>query len=166
MWIYGAGGHGKVVATLFSAEHIIDDARPDLPWKDEYIREHGVVAIGDNRTRQRVVQRLLKIGACFVQGHMWHLDNMLGEMGEGCVVMRGAVVQVGTIMGNHVIVNTNATVDHDCRIGDFAHVAPGAVLCGNVEVGEGALIGAGAVLCPGVKVPPWTLVKAGTRVPE
>ncbi len=166
MWIYGNGGHAKVVRSMMSPEFIIDDADPSLPWKNEYISHHGVVAIGDNRTRKHVVDRLLSIGAIFARYGFLRVEFPGLEVGEGTVIMHGAMVQPGTILGNHVIINTNASVDHDCRIGDFAHIAPGVTLCGNVEVGEGTLIGAGSVVIPGVKIGPWKVIRAGSVVTE
>ncbi len=35
------------------------------------------------------------------------------------------------------IINTRASVDHDCELGDFVHVGPGAVITGSVTVGNG-----------------------------
>ena len=48
--------------------------------------------------------------------------------------MAGVVIQSGSVIGDNVIVNTNASVDHDCRIGQHVHLAPGVVVCGNVCV--------------------------------
>ena len=67
-------------------------------------------------------------------------------------------------MGAHCIVNTHASVDHDCHLGDFVHIAPHAALCGHVEIGEGTLIGAGAVVVPGVKIGKWSVIGAGSLI--
>src|SRR5207248_2299483 len=67
-------------------------------------------------------------------------------------------------IGDQVIVNTSATVDHDCRIGSYAHVAPGANLCGGVTVGEGVLVGTGAKLLPNCSVGEWATIGAGAVV--
>ena len=47
-----------------------------------------------------------------------------------------------------MIVNTGASVDHECVIGDAVHLAPGARLAGRVTVGEAAWVGIGAVVKP------------------
>ena len=85
---------------------------------------------------------------------------VLGEVGEGTVVMAGAVVQVDAIVGKHCIINTGATVDHHSVVKDYVHIAPGAHLCGSVTVGEGSLVGVGVGIGPGVTIPAWSLVKA------
>ena len=60
--------------------------------------------------------------------------------------MQGAVIQSCANIGKHCIINTCASVDHDCLLGDFVHVAPHATVLGGVTIGEGSWIGAGAVL--------------------
>ncbi len=77
---------------------------------------------------------------------------------DGVQVMAGAIVQPGSWLGENVIINTGARVDHDCTIDAHAHVAPGVTLSGNVHVGNGAHIGAGATVIQGIKV--------GTPVPS
>jgi sugar O-acyltransferase (sialic acid O-acetyltransferase NeuD family) len=80
------------------------------------------------------------------------------------MILHGAIVQAMAKIGNHVIVNTGAQVDHDCVIGDFAHIAPRVVLCGGVSVGEGTLVGAGATVAPGVTIGKWATIGAGAVI--
>lgn len=144
--IYGDGGHASVIKSFFDG------------W------DGSVVAIGDNTIRKREVERLT------VEGWRWtfaiHPKSIVADVhiGEGTVIMAGAVVQPNAWIGRHVIINTGATVDHDCVIEDYAHIAPGVHLCGNVHVGEGALVGVGSCAVPGAKIPAWSLVKAGSVV--
>ena len=65
-------------------------------------------------------------------------------------------------MGKHCIINTGASVDHDCIVGDFVHISPHATLCGDVTVGEGSWIAAGATIIPGVKIGKWCIIGAGS----
>ena len=78
--------------------------------------------------------------------------------------MAGAVVQSGSAIGDNVIVNTNVSVDHDCKIGQHVHLAPGVVLCGNVCVEELGHIGTGAKILQSIRVGAHALVSAGTLV--
>ena len=80
--------------------------------------------------------------------------------------MQGTVVQSGATVGKHCILNTGASVDHECCIEDFVHISPQATLCGNVHIGEGAWIGASAVVIPGVKIGKWSIIGAGSVVVE
>jgi len=40
--------------------------------------------------------------------------------------MPGAIINSGTVIGKHVILNTNSCVDHDCVLEDYVHVSPEA----------------------------------------
>ncbi|NLB74776.1 MAG: acetyltransferase, partial [Firmicutes bacterium] len=52
-------------------------------------------------------------------------------------MLQGAIVNAGTVVGQHAILNTGCTIDHDCKIGSYAHISPGVNLAGGVTVGEG-----------------------------
>ncbi len=61
------------------------------------------------------------------------------------MVFAGAVVNAGARLGEAVIINTGAIVDHDCRLADGLHILPSAHLAGEVTVGEGSWISICAV---------------------
>jgi len=63
-----------------------------------------------------------------------------------------------------VIINTNASVDHDCKIHDFAHISPQVGLAGGVEIGEGTHIGIGACIIQNITIGKWATIGAGTVV--
>lgn len=159
MWVWGNGGHAKVVRQLVSWKpiSIIDDADPLYPWKPEYAKDDGLIAIGDNATRKNVAEKAEQLGVTFRIIAYW-------QPSPGTVVMAGGIIQADATVGKHSIINTGATVDHDCNIGDFVHIAPGCHLCGNVTVGEGAFLGAGTIVTPGSVIEPWAFIKAGSLV--
>lgn len=82
----------------------------------------------------------------------------------GAHVMAGAVIQARTNIERFAIVNTRASVDHDCNIGPGAHIAPGATLCGDVAVGPETLIGSGSTILPGITIGHNCIVGAGSVV--
>ena len=143
MKIIGDGGHAKVIRTL-------------TEW-DAFGK--WICAVGDNLARKREVERHpdYEWSIATSSTFLWKCDV---EIGEGTVIMEGAVIQSGTRIGKHVIINTGATVDHDCVVEDYAHIAPGAHLCGDVHIGEGTLVGVGVGIAPGCQIPSWSLVKA------
>ena len=124
----------------------------------------AVIAIGSNPGRAAVAERVSVPMASIIHPETITAPDLV--VGEGTVVLAGAVVQARTAIGTHVIVNTGAIIDHDCTIGDFVHVAPGAIICGGVTIGEGAFVGAGATLTPGVSVETGATVGAGAVVLE
>lgn len=120
-----------------------------------------IVSIGDNAARKRVVERLgdKRFGLAI---HPSAVVSPSAIIGDGTVVMAGAVINAGAVIGRHCIINTGASVDHECVLGDYVHVAPHASLCGQVQVGEGTLMGVGSCAIPCVKVGCWSTVGAGS----
>jgi len=86
------------------------------------------------------------------------------ELSQGVQIMAGAVIQPGSSIGKNTIINTRASIDHDCVIGDNCHIAPGAVLSGGVTLGENVHIGTGATLVQLVEVASDTVIGAGAIV--
>jgi len=186
--VVGASGHAKVVIDIVEREgryrisHLLDD-NPALHGQSFFgYRVAGatssmqgtsgekplaLVAIGDNRARMRIAGWLRGNG--FGLARAVHPQSQIGRgavIGDGTVIMAGAVVNSDATIGDNVIVNTGATVDHDCVVGDGVHLAPGAHLCGGVQVGAGSLIGAGTVIIPGIRVGNNAIVGAGSTLLE
>ena len=86
------------------------------------------------------------------------------KLGEGVQVMVGAIIHSGSQIGSNTIINTQASVDHDCRIGQHVHLAPGVDVCGNVCIEELGHVGAGAKILQSIRIGSRTLVSAGTLV--
>lgn len=177
VYVVGAGGHAKVVirALLASGSKVagVFDDRADLRntlilgipviGLIDDLSQHPalpvVVAIGDNRTRQVIVQRLDVEWTTVI--HPSAIVDETAKIGFGSVVMAGAVIQVDTVIGDHAIVNTAASIDHDCVIGAFSHIAPGAHLAGECRMGDGVLVGVGAAVLPQVRLGAWSILGAG-----
>jgi sugar O-acyltransferase (sialic acid O-acetyltransferase NeuD family) len=185
--IHGSGGHGKVVAdaALSAGWNVLgfSDDDPDkagaavlglpivaigLDQAMAHCRAHdacAVVAIGQNRARQRVFDTLCQAGvelATIV--HRSAVIAPSAALGAGTVVFAGAVINPDVQIGNNVIINTGVTVDHDNVIGDHAHIAPGAHTGGTVRVGAGAMLGVGAQVRNNVAIGDWSIVGVGAVV--
>ena len=172
MLIYGIGGHAKVVSSACDeVHHFFDDRGIETSFMrapvsvyngNNYPDSPLCIAIGNNKTRKKISQMVQhKFGVVLANSAEIHSSVTIGE---GSMVLHGAIAQIDSHIGKHVILNTNCSVDHDCLIEDFVHVAPNATLCGSVSVGEGSLIGAGSVILPGVKVGKWCTIGAGSVV--
>ncbi len=175
MYLFGAGGHAKVIKEILEAqgsrvEAFVDD-NPELMEHKGLPVFHSadglspmIVAVGLNPDRKAIVSRLdCDFG---VAVHPSAIVSPSATIGEGTVIMPGAIVNADAVIGRHCIVNTGASVGHDCHLEDFCHVAPHATLCGTVHLGEGVLIGAGAVVIQNLSVGAWAVVGAGTVVIE
>lgn len=182
--VIGAGGHARVVIDVARAAGydpvaaldpdsigstcngvlvVGDDAMAQRLF-DEGVTQ-GVVAIGDNRLRWMLGERLRAIG--FTLPPVVHPSAIVSpsaRVGDGAVLMPLAVVNASATIGRLAIVNTAAVVEHDCAIGDGAHVAPGCRLGGTVSVGTGALLGIGSVVRPEASIGDFAVIGAGSTV--
>lgn len=121
-----------------------------------------ITAIGSGEVRRRLAE------TAAVSWHTAiHPSALIGrdvEIGEGSVIMAGAVINSGSRIGRHCIVNTGAVVEHDNRIGDYVHLSPHATLCGTVTVEQMTHIGAGATVKNNLIICEKTVVGAGAAV--
>ena len=178
VYLYGAGGHAKVIRDILEACNIYvagvsdDNAETTKFMEMEVMHtlkngEEYIVSIGNCNIRRKIAEKLAAGGCSFATAiHPRAIVSPHAKIEEGCVVMQGAVVQSCTHIGRHCILNTGATVDHDCNIGDYVHIAPGVTLCGEVSVGDGCWIGAGSVVIQGIKIGAGSFIGAGSVVCE
>jgi sugar O-acyltransferase (sialic acid O-acetyltransferase NeuD family) len=188
--IVGSGGHAKCVVECveqqgrYAIVAFIDDFKvpgsrvfghPVLgPCNAEIVRqlrelgvETAVVAIGDNATRARVVEKLRTLWPTLVAATIVHPSAIVSRsasIGNGTVVLPGAIIHVDCRVGIHCIINTKASLDHDCVMGDFSALAPGATISGYVQLGNYSWIAAGAVVVHGRKIGEHTVIGAGAVV--
>jgi sugar O-acyltransferase (sialic acid O-acetyltransferase NeuD family) len=113
------------------------------------ILNHGIVAIGDNYTRKKLVQQILEINPNFKFINAIHPSVIIGkevQIGVGCVMMAGVIINNNSKIGNHCFLATKASLDHDSTILDFSSLSPGVTTGGRVFVGECTAIGIGATI--------------------
>jgi UDP-perosamine 4-acetyltransferase len=165
--VIGGGGHAKVVIDVLRAGgwEVVGYTDPSQPagsrlgevpcLGDDRALERALgagvrsalVALGDNALRHRLAEAIVAMGFRLVNAlHPSAQISPWATLGRGLAVMPGAVVNAAASLGDCSIVNTAASVDHDCLIGQSVHIAPGAHLAGCVTVGDQALIGVGAVV--------------------
>ena len=179
--ILGAGGHAKVIlATALAAgwncTRLFDDdvvkhgteilatkVAGQLPHPDVIADCWVVLGFGGNALRRDVALRYPSARWATVV-HPLAIVHESVLLGEGTVVFAGTVIQPDSRIGRHCIINTAASVDHDCSLGDFVHVAPGAHLAGGVRLGSGVFMGIGTSAIPGISVGAGAVVGAAASV--
>lgn len=124
-----------------------------------------VVGLGLLPRRREVYERLRQAGYHFTRTiHPSVVMSGPSELGASCQLMPGVVIQPGVVIGDNVVVNTCASIDHECILGPHVLVGPGAVLCGNVTLDEAATVGPGATVTRGVRIGAESVVAAGAVV--
>jgi sugar O-acyltransferase (sialic acid O-acetyltransferase NeuD family) len=187
IFVYGAGGHGKVVADILISNKekrfagFVDD-RAQLTgtdvigypvlgngdWLHRQKIKHPVavvLGVGNNRSRCQLARRCAGWDIQILTAiHRTAVVASSAELGRGTVVMAAAVINSEARLGEGVIVNTGAVVEHDVEIGDFAHISPNACLGGASRLGAASHLGLGAVVLPDVSVGSESIIGAGAVV--
>jgi UDP-N-acetylbacillosamine N-acetyltransferase len=173
IYIYGASGHGLVVADIakvcgYSDIILIDDGDNSyLNFEDIKNNNTTPIAlgVGDNRVRETLFNRVIEYG--FEVISLVHRGAILGsgvEIGKGVVIMPNVVVNAKAKIGNGVILNSSSIIEHESIIGDFAHISPNVALAGNVKVGKNTQIGIGSSVIQGISIGDFCMVGAGSVV--
>ncbi len=187
MW--GASGHAKVLRECLTAEYelvALFDNNPavmnpfvgvplyvGLSGFSQWLAQGDtpgmsfLVAIGGDKGRDRLDLHALFEREGLIPLTAVHSTAFVAasaHIGAGCHILAGARVCVDAQLGRQTIVNTQASVDHECNIGQGVHIAPGATITGCVSVGGGTMIGAGAVVLPHVTIGVNAVIGAGAVV--
>lgn len=179
--IFGAGGHGRVVADAALLAHQWDrifvsgrklpvnqtELLPNVSVLDVdaglALNPSVHIAIGNNLFRQNEAgvlghERLVSVV------HPAAVISVFSNLRPGCFVAAGSVIGPLAQLGMGVIVNHGAVIDHDVEVGAFSHIAPNAALGGHVKLGQRVLIGSGAVVLSSVEIGDDVIVGAGAVV--
>ncbi len=187
--IIGAGGHAKVIVDIIKKENkfevlgFLDNSLKkgkkilgyEVLGNEEDLNvlmsKHsifgGIIAIGDNYSRSLLAKKIKKLCKQFKFINCIHPMSSIAfdvSLGEGNVVMAGATINTSSKIGNHCILNTNCSVDHDNKLLDFSSLAPNAVTAGNVKVGEFSAIGISASILQNISIEDNCIIGAGSMV--
>lgn len=185
--VIGAGGHGRSVAEailLLGRDELIgfvDDGAdanskvwtyPILGTTDSLhtlrvLADTVVVAIGNNALREKLYALGRDAGFELLSViHPAAFVSPTATLGAGCAVMAGAVVGTEAELGEGVIVNCGATVDHHCRVDAFGHLGVNACMAGGSVLGHRAWMQAGSALGYGVQVEDGAVLAPGEARPS
>ena len=179
-YIYGAGGHGKVVfhtftsmgetITAFLDDQSTHEQRCGLPILTpadiQNLSPYTIhFAIGNNRIRyslQTAWQQRGIIAATAIHPRATYCPS--ATVGAGSLLTAGSITGPDAIIGSGCILNHNSVVEHDSVIGNFCHIAQCAVVGGGVHLGTQCLVGASAVILPYLTIGNHVTIAAGATV--
>lgn len=183
--VIGAGGHGRSVAeaALLSGDYkivgFVDDSistggsvmgfpvHGSIANLDRIIDicDFAIVAIGNNSVRAKLMQKLRMTGVSIANIiHPRAFVSPTAVLGSGITIMAYAIVGTEAKLGNGVIVNCAAVVDHHAIVHDFGHLGVNSCMAGGSILGEGAWIQAGSALAYGVSIPAGQILGPGTAI--
>lgn len=188
--LWGAGGQAKVLLPIlkkdgFTLAALIDGNKDIAPvfagcpvfQSAEQMMQASLldaeeeacfsIAIGGNkgRDRMKIHEKLTAQGlksVTLVHSRAWVAET--AHLCDGVQVMGMAAISEAVRVGRHSIINTNASVDHECVIGDGCHIMPGATLAGCIKVEDFCTIGSGATILPRIKIGTGAFIGAGAVV--
>lgn len=186
--LIGGGGHCKSVIDVIEQEGrykiagIIDKPEllrqnllgytiigndSDLPsFKNKY--KYAMVTIGQikfSSLRKKLFNLALNAGyklptivspSSYVSKH--------ATLGEGSIIMHGAIVNSMSHIGRGCIVNSRALIEHDSIIEDFCHISTNAVINGGGIVRQGSFVGSGVITKQNIEIEEDSFIKAGSLV--
>ncbi|WP_029071013.1 acetyltransferase [Kandleria vitulina] len=182
--VIGASGHARVIAdiikrsndeiigflddnveiqgrTIFDGKKVLGDTSEESVKK--YVDCYFIIGIGSNRVRKIISEKYSNL--------KWytaiHPNAVIGSnvsIGDGSVLMAGTVVNTGTKIGKHCIINTCSSIDHDNILEDYVHLSPGAHLAGTVKIGELTWICAGVTVINNISIGENNIIGAGATV--
>ena len=166
--LIGAGGHARAcidvieqqgkykIAGLIQKENTTDKYNLGYPiiGVDEDLTElskdynYALVSVGQIKSSEprKKLYNLLKemdFKLPIIQSPLSYVSKH-AEIGEGTIIMHGAVVNTSARVGRNCIINSKSLIEHDVIVGDHCHVSTGAIINGEVMVGDGTFIGSGA----------------------
>ena len=183
--ILGAGGHGTVAADCAEATGKYDSiAFLDALYPDECLvgdwqilekPENACIfnngntdffaAIGNNIIRKKVLNELLQDNLNVVSLiHPKSTVSRHATISYGVLVCANATINPMAKVGIGTIINTAASIDHDCMIGDYAHISVGVRLAGNVVVGGNSFVGINSCVIQGVTIGKNCVLGAGATL--
>lgn len=188
--VIGAGGHGRVVVDALhclglARQCVVIDSDPQhwgsyllgvpVCGGDEELKRlksdgfgKFVVAIGGIRQfslRRKLFDYAVSSGFTpFTVCHPNSIFSKFSNIGGGCQVMAGAVVNAQATIKENCILNTHCIVEHDCFIAEDVHLAPGCCVAGGVHIGTQVHIGVGATICENLRIGARSVVGAGAVV--
>lgn len=185
--IFGAGGHAKVIADIVEKQ----GERNILGFLDDNIKpgtvvygykvlggktflydnadkiEGGIIGIGDNWVRKRIVEDIKNIKNDFCFFSAIHPSSTVGrgvQIGDGSVVMAGSIINSDANIGEHCIINTKSSVGHDSILFDYVTIAPNATVAGGVTIGECSTMSISSTVIHGKTIGKHTVIGAGASV--
>ncbi len=183
--IIGGGGHARVLYDIlrmnsfsvmgyadrhpkedFDLKYLGDDQAIVNKYDPQQVRlVNGVGSIKQPVQHQEIYERFRNLGYRFCAVvHSQSIVSSYAQYGEGTQIIGGCVINAGTVIEENVVINTSASVDHDCFIRAHSHIAPGVIISGAVKIGRGCHIGCGATIIQGVSIGDGVIVGAGTLV--
>ncbi|KAA6225473.1 MULTISPECIES: NeuD/PglB/VioB family sugar acetyltransferase [unclassified Campylobacter] len=158
IYIYGSGGHGLVSADVARAmgykKCIFLDDNKGLKFDISLPKYDIFIAIGDNKTREKIFKRVNKCGFNIVS--LIHPSAIISKSAKiskkGVLIMPQVIVNARANIQKGVILNSSCVIEHECKVAEFSHISVGAKLAGNVNIKKRCFLGINSAILPNLSL--------------
>jgi sugar O-acyltransferase (sialic acid O-acetyltransferase NeuD family) len=185
--LIGAGGHARsCIDVIESSKKYVIAGFVDREHKGNDIPNYKVIGldkdlkqlrttidcafitigqINSAKPRMKMFDALLKLD--------FHIPTIISPLsyvsknsnvGEGTVIMHGAIVNANVNIGKNCIINSNSLIEHDTVIEDNCHISTGAILNGNVYIEEETFVGSGSIIKQNKSIAKRSFLKMGSII--
>lgn len=186
--LIGAGGHARACIEVIEQEGALEIAGL-IGTKEELEDEcMGYQVIGTDSDLPNLVKKykyaLITVGqikSAIIRQELFKQAYSIGfkfpaiisptayvsrhaELGDGSIVMHGAIVNAGSMIGRNCIINSKALIEHDTTVKDHCHISTGAILNGGTSIGPGTFVGSGSIIKHGITVGSNCLIGMGLSI--
>lgn len=186
--IFGSSGYSKKIVGIaelsgFKVVGFIDSFRlpgektlgykvlgkeQDLPsLKDEYQIEGIFIGVCDNYLRSKLVEKVMKISPTLEFVTLTHPNATIARnvtIGQGSVIMAGAVIEPDTKIGDFCLLNIHSILSHDCIMDNFSSLGPKAAVAGHCSIGRYTAVNIGSTIINKINIGANTVICAGSCV--
>jgi sugar O-acyltransferase (sialic acid O-acetyltransferase NeuD family) len=163
LYIYGAGGLGREVLALIQVTEewepkgFIDDGVEagriingltvigGLQKIQSIGEVNVIIALGNPLSKAKLVNKFpANVNfPVLIHPRATILDVASVSIGHGSIITAGVILTTDIQIGEHVLINLNATIGHDTTIGACSSIMPGVNISGQVRIGQSVLLGSG-----------------------
>ena len=182
--IIGAGGHGRCCLdiardmNMFDKISFLDDNHINetinncevigsidemSSYYPEYTHIH--IAIGNNKTRSKLVLQAKEIGYSLpILKHPSSVVSKYAFVGAGCVLFPYSVIEANAVIRDCCILASNVIINHDAQIDECVLVNTGTVIRPNIIINKYVSIGSHCLITMNKEIEINQIIKDGTQI--
>jgi sugar O-acyltransferase (sialic acid O-acetyltransferase NeuD family) len=134
---------------------------------EKYSSFAGIVAIGDNFLREKVVKQVLEQIPDFEFINAIHNSVVISKsakIGSGNVLMPGVIVNSEAEIHDHCMICTNSSLEHNCIMENFSSISAGVTTGGYVHINQYSAVALGVTIFDRVSIGSNVVIGSGSLV--
>ncbi len=126
-----------------------------------------IIAISLPKVRKAIFDKLSKANIYFPT--IVHPSSIISDadfvgMGKGCILCINTVLTTNIVLGDFVLINAGAIINHDAQISSFSTIMPGVNISTGAQISKGCYIGTGSKISKPAVISAWENLPAGTII--